>query len=181
MKNIIIIFVFAIFLSSCSHNTSKLPQAGQETKLKINSEDNFNNLFIFYPKLKDLVKFEIVIDILKGKEWLNLHFLSQNEYVIEINSVPKNRIKPGTWAKINLSEGNQDLNFFFYDSPIEFGPGPKLSFRMYNKENKYIILVADCDRFYRKSYEACDANIEITNKEDWTKKVNKYFDKLKSE
>ena len=93
----------------------------------------------------------------------------------------KNRIKPGTWAKINLSEGNQDLNFFFYDSPIEFGPGPKISFRMHNKENKYIILVADCDSFYRKSYEACDANIVITNKEDWTKKVNKYFDELKSE
>ena len=84
-------------------------------------------------------------------------------------------------GKINLTEGNFDLNFYYYDSPIDQGSGPELSFSLNNNESKYIILVGDCGRFNRKGYEACDTNIIVTNKEDWTKKVNLYFDKLKSE
>ena len=182
MKNIIIIFVFAIFLTSCSSSTHKLPQLGQETKFKVNSEDHLNSLFIFYPKLEDIFRFQIILDVFKAKEsGIGWEILTLNEYVIEINDKSDNRIKPGTWAKINLTEGNFDLNFYYYDSPIDQGPGPELSFSLNNNESKYIILVGDCGRFNRKGYEACDTNIIVTNKEDWTKKVNLYFDKLKSE
>ena len=182
MKNIIIIFVFAIFLTSCSSSTHKLPQLGQETKFKVNPEDHLNSLFIFYPKLEDIFRFQIILDVLKTKEsGIGQEILTLNEYVIEINDKSDNRIKPGTWAKINLTEGNFDLNFYYYDSPIDQGPGPELSFSLNNNESKYIILVGDCGKFNRKGYEACDTNIIVTNKEDWTKKVNLYFDKLKSE
>lgn len=182
MKNIIIIFVFAIFLTSCSSSTHKLPQLGQETKFKVNPEDHLNSLFIFYPKLEDIFRFQIILDVFKAKEsGIGWEILTLNEYVIEINDKSDNRIKPGTWAKINLTEGNFDLNFYYYDSPIDQGPGPELSFSLNNNESKYIILVGDCGKFNRKGYEACDTNIIVTNKEDWTKKVNLYFDKLKSE
>ena len=182
MKNIIIIFVFAIFLTSCSSSTHKLPQLGQETKFKVNPEDHLNSLFIFYPKLEDIFRFQIILDVFKVKEsGIGWEILTLNEYVIEINDKSVNRIKPGTWAKINLTERNFDLNFYYYDSPIDQGPGPELSFSLNNNESKYIILVGDCGRFNRKGYEACDTNIIVTNKEDWTKKVNLYFDKLKSE
>ena len=182
MKNIIIIFVFAIFLTSCSSSTHKLPQLGQETKFKVNPEDHLNSLFIFYPKLEDIFRFQIILDVFKVKEsGIGWEILTLNEYVIEINDKSDNRIKPGTWAKINLTEGNFDLNFYYYDSPIDQGPGPELSFSLNNNESKYIILVGDCGKFNRKGYEACDTNIIVTNKEDWTKKVNLYFDKLKSE
>lgn len=180
MQKIIGIFFLIIFLTSCSSSTHKLPQLGQETEFKINSEDNLNTLFIFYPKLEDVFRFEIILDVLKGKESIGWEILTLNEYVIEINNKSDYRIKPGTWAKINLTEGNYNLNFYYYDSPIDQGPGPKLSFSLNNK-NKYIILVGDCGRFNRKGYEACDTNILVTNKQDWTKKVNLYFDKLKSE
>ena len=182
MKNIIIIFVFAIFLTSCSSSTHKLPQLGQETKFKVNPEDHLNSLFIFYPKLEDIFRFQIILDVFKAKEsGIGWEILTLNEYVIEINDKSDNRIKPGTWAKINLTEGNFDLNFYYYDSLIDQGPGPELSFSLNNNESKYIILVGDCGRFNRKGYEACDTNIIVTNQEDWTKKVNLYFDKLKSE
>ena len=182
MKNIIIIFVFAIFLTSCSSSTHKLPQLGQETKFKVNPEDHLNSLFIFYPKLEDIFRFQIILDVFKAKEsGIGWEILTLNEYVIEINDKSDNRIKPGTWAKINLTEGNFDLNFYYYDSLIDQGPGPELSFSLNNNESKYIILVGDCGKFNRKGYEACDTNIIVTNKEDWTKKVNLYFDKLKSE
>ena len=182
MKNIIIIFVFAIFLTSCSSSTHKLPQLGQETKFKVNPEDHLNSLFIFYPKLEDIFRFQIILDVFKAKEsGIGWEILTLNEYVIEINDKSDNRIKPGTWAKINLTEGNFDLNFYYYDSPIDQGPGPELSFSLNNNESKYIILVGDCGKFNQKGYEACDTNIIVTNKEDWTKKVNLYFDKLKSE
>ena len=148
---------------------------------KVNSEDHLNNLFIFYPKLEDVFRFQIILDILKGKESIGWEILTLNEYIIEINDRSDNRIKPGTWAKINLTEGYYDLNFYYYDSPIDQGPGPELSFSLNNNESKYIILVGDCGRFRRKGYEACDTNIKVTSKEDWTKKVNLYFDKLKSE
>ena len=182
MRKIIGIFFLIIFLTSCSSSsTLKLPQLGQETEFKINSEDNLNNLFIFYPKLEDVFRFQIILDVLKGKESIAWEFLTLNEYVIEINNKSDYRIKPGTWAKINLTEGNYNLYFYYYDSPIDQGPGPELSFSLNNNENKYIILVGDCGRFNRKGYEACDTNILVTNKQDWTKKVNLYFDKLKSE
>ena len=182
MQKIIGIFFLIIFLTSCSSSTHKLPQLGQETKFKVNSEDHLNNLFIFYPKLEDIFRFEIILDVFKVKEsGIGWEILTLNEYVIEINDKSVNRIKPGTWAKINLTEGNFDLNFYYYDSPIDQGPGPELSFSLNNNESKYIILVGDCERFNRKGYEACDTNIILTNKEDWTKKVNLYFDKLKSE
>ena len=183
MQKIIGIFFLIIFLTSCSSSsTPKLPQAGQETKFKVNSEDHLNNLFIFYPKLEDIFRFQIILDVFKVKEsGIGWEILTLNEYVIEINDKSDNRIKPGTWAKINLTEGNFDLNFYYYDSPIDQGPGPELSFSLNNNESKYIILVGDCGKFNRKGYEACDTNIIVTNKEDWTKKVNLYFDKLKSE
>ena len=182
MQKIIGIFFFIIFLTSCNSSTHKLPQLGQETKFKVNSEDHLNSLFIFYPKLEDIFRFEIILDVFKVEEsGIGWEILTLNEYVIEINDKSDNRIKPGTWAKINLTEGNFDLNFYYYDSPIDQGPGPELSFSLNNNESKYIILVGDCGRFNRKGYEACDTNIIVTNKEDWTKKVNLYFDKLKSE
>ena len=60
MQKIIGIFFLIIFLTSCSNNsTLKLPQLGQETEFKINSEDNLNNLFIFYPKLEDVFRFKL--------------------------------------------------------------------------------------------------------------------------
>ena len=98
---------------------------------KVNSEDHLNNLFIFYPKLEDIFRFQIILDVFKAKEsGIGWEILTLNEYVIEINEKSDNRIKPGTWAKINLTEGNFDLNFYYYDSPIDQGPGPELSFSL---------------------------------------------------
>ena len=45
-----------------------------------------NNLFIFYPKLEDVFRFQIILDVLRGKEsGIGWEILTLNEYVIEIN------------------------------------------------------------------------------------------------